>query len=133
MDSCPEDLAMYLREKALKDLTQVGKEADLYLLAHNRRLSDRYRSSVQTGARLKAESTRPTMAETSPRDRVGKKTFDFKEKPLTTKLCFKCKMPGHIARYCTASTTVTKKAGAGLMTERAATKAESRGDRRYPE
>ncbi|GFO36711.1 hypothetical protein PoB_006321600 [Plakobranchus ocellatus] len=29
--------------------------------------------------------------------------------------CFKCKKTGHIARYCTAVDSITKKAGAGVV------------------
>ncbi|GFN87211.1 hypothetical protein PoB_001371700 [Plakobranchus ocellatus] len=35
MDACPEDLALCIKETALRDLESVGNEADLYRLARS--------------------------------------------------------------------------------------------------
>ncbi|GFO38198.1 hypothetical protein PoB_006470300 [Plakobranchus ocellatus] len=54
-----EGLAVYMKEKVLRDLESVGKEADLYMLTRERNLCDQPRRSTQAGARPEMDSVRP--------------------------------------------------------------------------
>ena len=38
IDSCPKELAIHLRERALETLVQIAKTADQYLEAHGKHL-----------------------------------------------------------------------------------------------
>ena len=38
IDSCPKDLAIHLRERALETLAEIAKIADQYLEAHDKHL-----------------------------------------------------------------------------------------------
>ncbi|GFO12171.1 hypothetical protein PoB_003867600 [Plakobranchus ocellatus] len=58
MDACLEDLAVYIRQKVPRILENVGKKADLYLLARKLNLCDQPRRSTQAGARPVMDSVR---------------------------------------------------------------------------
>ncbi|GFO42446.1 hypothetical protein PoB_006895100 [Plakobranchus ocellatus] len=113
MDACPEDLATSLREKDLPTLERVAKEADLFLKAKNRKLCDQPRKVFQGNARPRMDSVRPLKPEKKFNDeqRAGK----AKTSVADQRSCFKCKKTGHIARYCTAVDSTTKKADAGVV------------------
>ncbi|GFN74002.1 hypothetical protein PoB_000050800 [Plakobranchus ocellatus] len=92
MDACPEDLATSLREKDLPTLERVTKEADLFLKARNRKLSDQPRKMFQGNARPRMDSVRPLKPD---------KKFNGGQRAAKTSVadqrsCFKCKKTGHI-------------------------------------
>ncbi|GFO27102.1 hypothetical protein PoB_005360700 [Plakobranchus ocellatus] len=45
----------------------------------------------------------------------GQRAGEAKTSVADLRSCFKCKRTGHIARYCTAINSTTKKAGAGVV------------------
>ncbi|GFO16608.1 hypothetical protein PoB_004311300 [Plakobranchus ocellatus] len=113
MDACPEDLATSLREKDLPTLERVAKEADLFLRARNRKLCDQPRKLFPSNARPRMDSVRPL--EPEKRFNGGQRAGEAKTSVADQRSCFKCKKTGHIARYCTAVDSTTKKAGAGVV------------------
>ncbi|GFN78933.1 hypothetical protein PoB_000543900 [Plakobranchus ocellatus] len=58
MDAYLEDSVMHMKEASLCDVAKVGLEADLYVLAHNRKPSDHPRISPQAVASPKINSMR---------------------------------------------------------------------------
>ncbi|GFO25739.1 hypothetical protein PoB_005224400 [Plakobranchus ocellatus] len=112
MDACPEDLATSLREKDLPTLERVAKEADLFLKARNRKLCEQPRKVFQGNARPRMDSVRPLELEKKFNDRQH--AWEAKTSVADQRSCFKCKKTGHIARYCTAVDSTTKKAAAGV-------------------
>ncbi|GFO35587.1 hypothetical protein PoB_006209200 [Plakobranchus ocellatus] len=86
MDACPEDLAMYVSEKVLRDLGNFSKEADLYLLTLKRDLYDQPRRS---GARPMMETVRPR--EHEKRDGDDQCAGELKTRTNNQRSCFKCK------------------------------------------
>ncbi|GFN88914.1 gypsy retrotransposon integrase-like protein 1 [Plakobranchus ocellatus] len=113
MDACPEDLATSLREKDLPTLERVAKEAYLFLKARIRQLCDRPRKVFQGNARPRMDSVRPL--EPQKKFNGGQRAGEAKTSVADQRSCFKCKKTGHIARYCTAVDSTTKKAGAGVV------------------
>ncbi|GFO44380.1 hypothetical protein PoB_007088500 [Plakobranchus ocellatus] len=113
MDACPEDLATSLREKDLPTLERVAKEADLFLKARNRKLCDQPRKVFPSNARPQMDSVRPL--DPLKRFSGGQRAGEAKTSVADQRSCFKCKKTGHIARYCTAVDSTTKKAGAGVV------------------
>ncbi|GFN91294.1 hypothetical protein PoB_001780000 [Plakobranchus ocellatus] len=113
MDACPEDLATSLRERDLPTLERVAKEADLFLRARNGKLCDQSRKLFQSNARPRMDSVRPL--EPEKRFNGGQRAGEAKTSVADQRSCFKCKKTGHIARYCTAVDSTTKKAGAGVL------------------
>ncbi|GFN77832.1 hypothetical protein PoB_000433800, partial [Plakobranchus ocellatus] len=113
MDACPEDLATSLREKNLPTLERVAKEAELFLRARNRKLCDQPRKLFPSNARPRMDSVRPL--ELEKRFNGGQRAEEAKTSVADQRSCFKCKKTGHIARYCTAVDSTTKKAGAGVV------------------
>ncbi|GFO06582.1 hypothetical protein PoB_003308700 [Plakobranchus ocellatus] len=113
MDACPEDLATSLREKDLPILERVAKGADFFLKARNRKLYDQPRKVFQGNARPRMDSVRPL--EPERKFNGGQRTGESKTSVADQRSCFKCKKTGHIARYCTAVDSTTKKAGAGVV------------------
>ncbi|GFO29991.1 hypothetical protein PoB_005649600 [Plakobranchus ocellatus] len=113
MDACPEDLATSLREKDLPTLERVAKEADLFLKARNRKLCDQPRKMFHDNARPQMDSVRPL--EPEKKFDGGQRAGKAKTSVADQRSCFKCKKTGHIARYCTAVDSTTKKAGAGVV------------------
>ncbi|GFN91321.1 hypothetical protein PoB_001782700 [Plakobranchus ocellatus] len=113
MDACPEDLAVSLREKDLPTLERVAKEADLFLKARKRKLSDKPHKVFQSNARPRMDSARPL--EPEKKFNGGQRAGEAKTSVANQKSCFKCKKTEHIARYCTAVDNTTKKAGAGVV------------------
>ncbi|GFO07867.1 hypothetical protein PoB_003437200 [Plakobranchus ocellatus] len=86
MDACPEDLAVYIREKVLRDLEGLGKKADLYLLVCKRNLSDQPRRSTQTVM----ESVRPRQPERKVIS--GQSAGEHKKNTNNQRSYFKCKI-----------------------------------------
>ncbi|GFO14924.1 gypsy retrotransposon integrase-like protein 1 [Plakobranchus ocellatus] len=113
MDACPEDLATSLREKDIPTLERVAREADLFLKARNRKLCDQPRKLFQGNARPLIDSVRPL--EPEKKLNGGQRSGEAKTSVADQRSCFKCKKTGHIARYCTAVDSTTKKAGAGVV------------------
>ncbi|GFO42294.1 hypothetical protein PoB_006879900 [Plakobranchus ocellatus] len=113
MDACPKDLAISLREKDLPTLERVAKEADLFLRARNRKLCDQPRKLFPSNARPRMDSVRPL--EPERKFNGGQRAGEAKTSGADQWSCFKCKKIGHIARYCTAVDSTTKKAGAGVV------------------
>ncbi|GFN78572.1 hypothetical protein PoB_000507800 [Plakobranchus ocellatus] len=113
MDACPKDLATSLREKDLPTLERVAKGADLFLKARNRKLCDQPRKVLQGNARPRMDSVRPF--EPEKKFSGGQRAGEAKTSVADQRPCFKCKKTGHIARYCTAVDSTTKKAGAGVV------------------
>ncbi|GFO09597.1 hypothetical protein PoB_003610200 [Plakobranchus ocellatus] len=112
MDACPEDLATSLREKDLPTIERVAKEADLFLKTRNRKLCDQPRKLFLSNARPRMDSVRPLDSE--KKFNGGQRAGEAKTCVADQRSCFKCKKTGHIARYCTAVDSITKKAGAGV-------------------
>ncbi|GFO18752.1 hypothetical protein PoB_004525700 [Plakobranchus ocellatus] len=113
MDACPEDLITSLREKDLPTLERIAKEADLFLKARNRKLCDHPRKVFQGNARPRIDSVRPL--EPERKFNGGQRAREAKTSVADQRSCFKCKKTGHIARYCTAVDSSTKKADAGVV------------------
>ncbi|GFN98798.1 reverse transcriptase [Plakobranchus ocellatus] len=113
IDTCPEDLAMSLRERDLPTLERFAKEADLFLKARNRKLCDQSRKMFQGNAWSLMDSVRPL--EPEKKFNGGQRAGEAKTRVADQRSCFKCKKTGHIARYCTAMDSTTKKAGAGVI------------------
>ncbi|GFO19548.1 Pol polyprotein [Plakobranchus ocellatus] len=113
MDACQEDLATSLREKALPTLERVAKEADFFLKARNWKLCDQPCKVFQGNARPRMDSVRPL--EPEKKFNGGQRAGEAKTSVADQRSCFKCKKTGHIARYCTAVDSTTKKAGAGVV------------------
>ncbi|GFO40105.1 hypothetical protein PoB_006661000 [Plakobranchus ocellatus] len=113
MDASPDDLAVYIRKKVLRDMESVGKEAYLYLLARKRNQCDQPRRSSQTGARLVMDSVRPLQPEKKVTgvERAG----ELRSSMYNQRSCFKCKRYGHIACDCTYPSPVAKKAGTEVI------------------
>ncbi|GFN76556.1 hypothetical protein PoB_000306200 [Plakobranchus ocellatus] len=90
MDAYPEDLSVYIRKKVPRDLENVGKEADLYLIAHKRNLCDQAPRSTKTGARSVKDSVWPR----EPERKVGGGQLAWELKTSTNNQCscFKCKI-----------------------------------------
>ncbi|GFO34863.1 retroviral-like aspartic protease 1 [Plakobranchus ocellatus] len=107
MDTCPEDLATSLREKDLHTLERVAKEADLFLKTRNRKLYDQPRRVFQGNARSRMDSVWPLEPE---KFNGGQRAGEAKTSVADQRSCFKCKKTGHIAWYCTAVDSTTKKA-----------------------
>ncbi|GFO49456.1 hypothetical protein PoB_007596100 [Plakobranchus ocellatus] len=53
--------------------------------------------------------------EPEKRFKGGQRAGEAKASVTDQRSCFKCKKTGHIARYCTAMDSTTKKAGAGVV------------------
>ncbi|GFO38421.1 hypothetical protein PoB_006492600 [Plakobranchus ocellatus] len=113
MGACPEDLATRLREKDLSTLERVAKEADLLLKARNRYLCAQPRKVFQGNARPRMDSVRPLEPEKKFND--GQRAWEAKTRVADQRPCFKRKKTGHIARYCTAVDSTTKKADVGVV------------------
>ncbi|GFN96980.1 gypsy retrotransposon integrase-like protein 1 [Plakobranchus ocellatus] len=107
MDACPEDLATSLREKDLPTLERVAKEADLFLQARNRKLCDQPRKGFQGNVRPRMDSVQPLKPE--KKFNGGQRAGEAKTGVADQRSSFKCKKTGHIARYCTAVDSTTKK------------------------
>ncbi|GFO34139.1 Zinc finger protein [Plakobranchus ocellatus] len=113
MDACSEDLTTSLREKDLPTLERVPKEADLFLKARTRKLCDQLRKVFQGNVRPRMDSVRPLELEKTLNG--GQRAWEAKTSVADHRSCFKCKKTGHIARYCTAVDSTTKKTGAGVV------------------
>ncbi|GFN80205.1 hypothetical protein PoB_000671100 [Plakobranchus ocellatus] len=116
MDACSEDLATSLREKDLPTLERVAEEVDLFLKARNRKLCDQPRKVFQGNARPRMDCVRPL--EPEKKFNGGQRTREAKTSVADQRSCFKCKKTGHIARYCTAVDSTTKKSGAGVVVKK---------------
>ena len=90
---CPKDLAVFLRERRPKSITELTKMADQYMLAHMP-VYDQIRQNKRISGGSKSKTNDSNVAKQASQD----KSIDsrFQEKPK----CFNCGMRGHIAKYC---------------------------------
>ena len=100
IDSCPEDLAIHLRERAPEPLAKIAKIADQYLEAHGKHL---FRPASRKPIVLPERDERKNMQINPPAlhcfkcNTRGHKAVNF---PTLTKKCFLCGKQGHKARNC---------------------------------
>ena len=121
ISSCPDDLAIPLRERNLPNLKELTQAAEQFLVAHEKTLS----SSAKSGSKLKSSSENgnalATNTENGSRKRVqcfnckgyGHKALSACRKPgrqenRAEKRCFLCDRTGHYAKDCSV---VPKKNG----------------------
>ncbi len=101
LSTCSKDLEVFLRERAITDLTVLAKLAEQYLDAHKHSsLSANSRTPVTTGS--KQAGTQPKAS--------GPTTQQAKR-------CYNCNRTGHIAKFCRQP---GKAAGLGIAMEDAA-------------
>ncbi|XP_053388947.1 uncharacterized protein LOC123538510 [Mercenaria mercenaria] len=90
IQSCSSDLAMFLKERAPKTMTDMSQLAEQYVEAHGGRLESSKQSSSSAP---KGEDTERRSDKMSP---PNEKKIPGRE----AKTCFICKKPGHLARDC---------------------------------
>ena len=81
LDSSPDDLSTYLREKRLADLEEVARSAELFLTARKRQLNNRAGQGTTHG------QNKPPI---------------FKKEEI---ICHICRKPGHTTQNCRNKTT----------------------------
>ena len=96
MDAVPQDLAVHLRERSPRTLTEIGGIAAQYLTAHHKTLS--------SSSRVKAQP--PTDGSERPE---APTTFPKPANPQRSQLiCFRCGKPGHHFSNCRTTTNGTR-------------------------
>ena len=126
IDACPEDLAIYLRERDPENLDEAAKVAEQFLIAHGKKLHSP--SKPPKGKYPPSGSTRSEKGG-KPGGRMqgftcggyGHKAIECsknpnKSPPKVEKRCFLCDRTGHLARECKLMRDKknTEKAGAAL-------------------
>jgi hypothetical protein len=92
--TCGKELELFLRERAVTDLNELGKLAEQYQDAHSSGTIGRH--NPRPGEMPRKESTpggRPAMTNQS-----ANQQHKPSERPVKT--CFQCGKAGHIAKYC---------------------------------
>ena len=84
-ESCPVELAVFLRERKPRDLNELARIAEQYMEAHASR-----GLSIPNKAEHKQEVVSDKKMENNPR--FGSE--------LVPKLCYNCRRRGHIAKEC---------------------------------
>ena len=120
ISSCPDDLAIHLRERNLQNLKELTQAAEQFLVAHEKTLS----SSAKSGSKLKLSSENSNALATSTENGSGKRVQCFnckgyghkasacrkpgRQENRAEKRCFLCDRTGHYAKDCSV---VPKKNG----------------------
>ena len=126
IDACPEDLAIYLRERDPENLDEAAKVAEQFLIAHGKKLHSpskppkgKYPPSGSTGSEKGGKPGGRMQCFTC--GGYGHKAIECsknpnKSPPKVEKRCFLCDRTGHLARECKLMRDKknTEKAGAAL-------------------
>jgi hypothetical protein len=83
--SCPEDLAIYLRQRNLENLEELTKTAEQFLVAHEKKLSSSSKSHNKLKVLSKGMNSPDSSKESTHEKRIQ---------------CFNCKGYGHKASEC---------------------------------
>lgn len=84
IDSCNEDLAMFIREKKPKDSKELVELSEIFLSAHGGEVSAKKSSNIRSQRREEKK--------------VDPEKKEFK--PLSERVCYNCNEVGHIAKDC---------------------------------
>jgi hypothetical protein len=87
LDTCPKDLAVFLKERGIKDVDELARIAEQYLEAHPVRQNEFWK--MQTISEPKTERAEP-----------GRISKELRDERRTNKQCFLCVKEGHLARHC---------------------------------
>ncbi|GFO31616.1 hypothetical protein PoB_005812100 [Plakobranchus ocellatus] len=102
---------VFVIEKVLRNLENIGKKAELYPLAGKRNLCGQPRRFMQ--ARSVMDSVGPHEAEKKVTG--GQRAGDLKTSTNNQRSCSRCKRFGHFAIDCTYSSPSAKKADPGVI------------------
>ena len=99
IDSCPKELAIHLRERALETLVQIVRIADQYLEAHGKHL---FSSATKPLVQPKAQETKHAQSDTAALQCYKCNAREHKaiNCPTPARKCFLCGKQGHEARNC---------------------------------
>jgi hypothetical protein len=110
--SCPEDLAIYLRERNLENLEELTKTAEQFLVAHEKKLSSSSKPHNKSKVLSKGMNSPDSSKESTHEKRIqcfnckgyGHKASECRkparQEPRAEKRCFLCDRSGHYARDC---------------------------------
>ena len=103
LNSCPPDLAIFLRERKPTSLEELGTLSEQYLIAHGKSLSTSSRPKYSPRPSAPRQTNTPLRSKTPPARGYNKNSFKFQGQ------CFNCNEVGHIQSNCPKLKTSPKK------------------------
>ncbi|RUS84404.1 hypothetical protein EGW08_007788 [Elysia chlorotica] len=117
MDASPTDLSIHLREKRLRSLDELAREADAYLVARNRQMCKSKSSTQGNNGPAKSNGGEHKTAVCFKRNKAGHRAADCKTNinVRSDVRCFKCRKVGRKAEACPMKPSSTRAATAVVM------------------
>ena len=100
IDSCPEELAIHLRERAPETLVQITKIGDQYLEAHGKHLFSSASKKLQVQPKVDETKNQQNDSTTVVCFKCNARGHKAVNCPSLVKKCFVCGKQGHEARNC---------------------------------
>ena len=100
IDSCPNELAIHLRERAPETLVLIAKIADQYLEAHRKHLFSSASKKLQVQPKVDETKNQQNDSTTVVCFKCNARGHKAVNCPSLVKKCFVCGKQGHEARNC---------------------------------
>ncbi|RUS68974.1 hypothetical protein EGW08_023266 [Elysia chlorotica] len=117
MDASPTDLSIHLREKRIRSLDELAREAGAYLVASNRQICKSKSSTQGNNGLAKSNGGEHKTAVCFKCSKAGHHAADCKTNldVRSDVRCFKCRKVGHKAKACPMKPSSTREASAVVM------------------